>query len=225
MKGIVNKTGYPVYLTERLPPKICELQLEAKQIGIKTVTNNCELPVLCPRKETGASFRVIHTQAEMLKLKDVAHPLQNISNRDNRRPGRRNNISPAGLPMENKIIKSAKNFWGNFWRTNGQCIWLVFEKYSAIEFIDLPGLEKNRMKEKFSVFSRNLTSLRKNVKLLGINLSENKVSRCILAFSEAWYADDTLFFKILGYQRFSASNHKTEPSAAALSVDQKFRYR
>ena len=45
LKGIINKTGYPVYLAEGLPPKCWAIQLEAKQMGIKTVTNNCESPV------------------------------------------------------------------------------------------------------------------------------------------------------------------------------------
>ena len=66
LKGITNKTGYSVYLTEHLPLKCRELQLDAKQLGIKTVANNCQLLVLCPKKEGGVSFRPTHTQAQLL---------------------------------------------------------------------------------------------------------------------------------------------------------------
>ena len=108
LKDIVNKTRYPVYLTERLPPKCRQLQLEAKQMGIKTGTNTCELQVLNPRKESGLTFRPVHTKAELLKLKNVALPLRNINTRDNRRIGKRNNNGSTGLSLKNQISKPQK---------------------------------------------------------------------------------------------------------------------
>ena len=86
---MVNKTGYPVHLTEHLSPNCQELQLEAKQMRIKIVSTNCELQVLRPRKESGVCFRPIFTKVEVLKLKDVALLLRNISTVDNRRPGKK----------------------------------------------------------------------------------------------------------------------------------------
>ena len=73
-------------------------------MGFKTVTNTCELEILCPRKEAGVRFRPIHTKADILKLKDVAHPLGNTSTVDNRRPGKRSNIGCTGLSQENIIM-------------------------------------------------------------------------------------------------------------------------
>ena len=89
LKGIVNKTAYPVYLTERLLPKCWELQLQAKQMSIANVTKNCELQFLCPKNERGVRFRPIHMKAELLNLKNVALPLRNISTLDNGRPGKK----------------------------------------------------------------------------------------------------------------------------------------
>ena len=103
LTGIVNKTGYSVYLMERLPPKYPKLQLEVKHSGIKTVTNNCELQVACPGTEVGVSFRAIHMKAKSPKLKDVAVPLRNISTIDNRRSGERNNSGSTGLLREKKL--------------------------------------------------------------------------------------------------------------------------
>ena len=102
LRGIVNKTGYPVYLTERLLPKNRKLQLEVKQMGIKTVTNSCELQILCPRKESGVTFRQIHTERELLKLNNAALDLRNYSTVDNGRPGKRNNHDSTGFSQENK---------------------------------------------------------------------------------------------------------------------------
>ena len=99
-KGIVNTTRYPVYLMEPLPPKCRELQLEPKQTGIKTVTDNCEIKVLCPRKESGVSLRPIHAKPELLKLKDVAVLLRNTSTVSNRRYGKRNYIGSTSLSLE-----------------------------------------------------------------------------------------------------------------------------
>ena len=96
LNGIVNKSGYPVILTERLPLKNREVQHEARQRGTKTVTKNCELQFLWSRKEGGVSFRSLHTKAELLKLKDVALPPWNISRVDNTRPGKRNNMCSIG---------------------------------------------------------------------------------------------------------------------------------
>ena len=52
LKGVQNpNNGRPIFPTERLP-KVCrELQVEARNLGIKTVTNNCEVQVLCPKKK------------------------------------------------------------------------------------------------------------------------------------------------------------------------------
>ena len=56
LMGIVNMTELSVYLAERLQPKCRDLQLEAKKMGIKTATTNCELQLLCPRKEVETVF-------------------------------------------------------------------------------------------------------------------------------------------------------------------------
>ena len=83
--GIVNKSGFTVILTERLPLKNREVQYEAGQMGIKTVTNNCELQVLSPRKEGDVSFCLSHAKAEILELKGIALFLRIFSTMDNRR--------------------------------------------------------------------------------------------------------------------------------------------
>ena len=114
VKGIVNKTGYPVYLTERLPPKCRKLQFEAKQMGVKTVTNNCELQVVCPRTEGGVNLRPTHTKAELLKLTDAALPLSKITTVDNRRPGKRNKGGSTGVSPEKKLRIHKKILWSTW---------------------------------------------------------------------------------------------------------------
>ena len=78
-------------------------------MGIKTVTTNCELPLLCPKKESAVCFRPIDTKAELLKLKDVALLPQNISTVDNRRPARRNISDSNGLSLENRNMDTQKS--------------------------------------------------------------------------------------------------------------------
>ena len=75
------------------------------------------------------------------------------------------------------------------------------------------------MKEMLCDFSQNDRSLRKNVKLLGGNLAENKLPPSVIALSESWQSDNTSFVKISGYQGFFASNHKTKASGVTLFVD------
>ena len=84
--------------------------------------------------------------------------------------------------------------------------------------MDVLGLEKTCWKKSF-VFSQNVRSLRRNVNQLFEYLVENKSSSSVIALSETWHSDHTLFVKILGDQGFFASNHKTKSSRVALFVD------
>ena len=220
LRGSVYKTGYPVYLTERLLPKHRKLQLEAKQMCIKTVTNSCELQILCPGKEGGVTFRQNHTEMELLKLNNAALHLRNYNTVDNGRPGKRNNHDSTGFSKENKKIwirkKLLKKFLGNTWSMHKAC----FQKFCAIELMDMLGLEKKTMKEMFCVSSQNVRSLRENVNLLVQNFSENIMSPSFIAFSETWHSHDTTVVKLLGYQGFLVSNHEKNASGVALFVDQ-----
>ena len=86
--------------------------------------------------------------------------------------------------------------------------------------MDMLGLEKNTMKEKFCNSSQNVRLLRENVNLLVQSFSENIMSPSFIAFSETWHSDDTTTVKMLGYQVFLASNHKRKANGVALIVDQ-----
>ena len=77
-------------------------------MGIKTVTNSCDLQTSCPRKEGGVSFRPVHTKTESLKLKDAALPLRNLITLDNKRPGKRDKSGSTGLSPDNKNTNPQK---------------------------------------------------------------------------------------------------------------------
>ena len=51
----------PYYLSERLPPICRELFNSAKNIGVKLVTNNSEVQVICGDQNGKAFFRPIHS--------------------------------------------------------------------------------------------------------------------------------------------------------------------
>ena len=107
LKGVQNpNNGRPIFLIERLP-KVCrELQVEARNLGIKTVTNNCKVQVLCPKKEgNGVQFRPIHTMKELELIKENAlkfnPPSSIIGVRGTKRPEREKS-SGSGYTPENK---------------------------------------------------------------------------------------------------------------------------
>ena len=128
-----------------------------------------------PQKKSGVSFHPNHTKAELLKLKIVALPLRNINGVDNRTPGKRNYSGATGLSPENKVINPQK--------TSGEAPrkHLVIARRLPFQNI-LPLIsgnclfrKKNRMNEKFCVFSQNVTSLITNVDLLVEYFSENQL--------------------------------------------------
>ena len=127
-------------------------------------------------------------------------------------------------PFAGKLTSdSAKIFWRNFWRAHGQCIRHVLEKYSAIEFMEMFGLEK-KMKQKFYVIIQNVRSFRKNVKLIVENLLSKTIYHDLfllsLKFGLLIIHHWLIFF---GYQAFLPSDYKTKAGAVALFVDQEIK--
>ena len=59
LKNPSNNKHY--YVSERLPPMCRELFNAAKDIGMKVVTNNSEVQVICEGQSGKALFRPIHT--------------------------------------------------------------------------------------------------------------------------------------------------------------------
>ena len=131
-----------------------------------------------------------------------------------------NSGSTALLP-KNKMMNTQKTSGKtpeNTWSMHQACLWKIFCYWVH----GYAWFGKSTMKEKFCVFSQNVRSLRKNVHLLVENLSGSKLWS-VVALSETWQSDDTLYVKISGYQGFLASNHKTKASEVPLFVDQKIQ--
>ena len=127
LKGIQNpNNGRPIFLIERLP-KVCrELQVEARNLGIKTVTNNCEVQVLCPKKEgNGVQFRPIHTMKVLELNKENAlkfnPPSSIIGVRGTKRPEGKNHLVLDVRPRINR--KQCNN---SMMKT-----WLILSKNSS----------------------------------------------------------------------------------------------
>ena len=110
----------PIYLAERLPLVCRELYHEARARGLRVVTNNSEVQVICSTSEGQSVFRPIHTMDELEKVEQSAikvnslsgtNPLSNQRNnymelntmQNRNKSNKRILYNKSGLTPENKV--------------------------------------------------------------------------------------------------------------------------
>ena len=111
----------PFFLTERLPPMCRDLFNAAKEKGIRVVTNNSEVQLVCKGQGEKAVFRPIHTLEDLEKVAHLAlkftpadGQIENSRNiktnngqiensRNIKTVKRKNDRSSSGLTPENKV--------------------------------------------------------------------------------------------------------------------------
>ena len=115
-----NLNNKPIYLAERLPPTCRELYQEARSRGLRVVTNNSEVQVICSASEGRSVFRPIHTMDELEKVEQSAikvnslsgtNPLSNQRNnymelntmQNRNKSNKRILYNKSGLTPENKV--------------------------------------------------------------------------------------------------------------------------
>ena len=104
----------PYFLTERLPPMCRDLFNAAKEKGIRVVTNNSEVQLVCKGQGEKAVFRPIHTLEDLEKVAPLAFKFtpavgQIENGRNFKTVKRENDRSSSGLTPENKVSCPVKS--------------------------------------------------------------------------------------------------------------------